>query len=233
MNPLTEIQFKVPFDQVKATDVEPAVDELLADANRRVETAVADPNPLKAIDIMTERLDYALSVVRHIESVATTPAFRAAFNAVQPKASAFYSSIPLNEGLWKAIKAYAGTEEGRSLKGTYHRFLTKTIDSFKRHGADLDPAGKARLKEIDVALTEATTKYSENVLDATNAWDMVVTAEEQLGSGDGTRGSRIQGRRGLAIHIAGSELRRRNDVPRRCANSRAGLARLQHPCGVR
>ena len=66
MNPLTDIKFKVPFDQVKATDVEPAIDELLADANRRVETAVADPNPLKAIDTMTERLDYALSVVRHI-----------------------------------------------------------------------------------------------------------------------------------------------------------------------
>jgi oligopeptidase A len=180
MNPLLEIQFRVPFDQVKATDVEPAVDELLIDANRRVESAVADPNPLKAIDVMTERLDYALSVVRHIESVATTPAFRAAFNAVQPKASAFYSSIPLNEGLWKAIQKYAGTEEGRSLKGTYGRFLKKTVDSFKRHGADLDAAGKTRLKEIDVALSEATTKFSENVLDATNAWDMVVTAEEQL-----------------------------------------------------
>src|ERR1044071_3724674 len=143
MNPLTKINFKVPFDQVKATDVEPAVDELLADANRRVETAVADPNPLKAIDTMTERLDYALSVVRHIESVATTPAFRAAFNAVQPKASAFYSSIPLNEGLWNAIQKYSATDQGRALQGTQKRFLKKTIDSFKRHGADLDQAGKA------------------------------------------------------------------------------------------
>ncbi len=180
MNPLTEIQFRVPFHQIEAPHVEPAVDELLTDANRHVEAAVADPNPLKAIDIMTERLDYALSVVRHIESVATTPAFRAAFNAVQPKASAFYSSIPLNEGLWKAIKAYAATEEGSSLQGTYRRFLKKTIDSFKRHGADLDAAGKARLKEIDVALAEATTKFAEHVLDATNAWEMVVTDEAQL-----------------------------------------------------
>src|SRR6185503_7434826 len=170
MNPLTEINFKVPFDQVEATHVEPAVDELLSDAAKRVDAAVSDPNPLKAIDMMTERLDYALSVVRHIESVATTPAFRAAFNAVQPKASAFYSSIPLNEGLWKALQKYADTEEARALKGTYHRFLTKTIDTFKRHGADLDAAGKAGLKEIDVALAEATTKFSENVLDATNAW---------------------------------------------------------------
>jgi oligopeptidase A len=180
MNPLTEIKFKIPFDQVEATHVEPAVDELLADANRRVDLAVADPNPLQAIDVMTERLDYALSVVRHIESVATTPAFRAAFNAVQPKASAFYSSIPLNEGLWKAIQNYAGTEEGRSLQGTYRRFLKKTIDSFKRHGADLDAAGKARMKEIDVALAEATTKFAEHVLDATNAWELIVTEESQL-----------------------------------------------------
>jgi oligopeptidase A len=180
MNPLTEIKFKIPFDQVEATHVEPAVDELLLDANQRVELAAADPNPLMAIDTMTERLDYALNVVRHIESVATTPAFRAAFNAVQPKASAFYSSIPLNEGLWKAIQKYAVSEQGRSLQGTYKRFLKKTIDSFKRHGADLDPAGKVRLKEIDVALSEATTKFSEHVLDATNAWEMVVTDEAQL-----------------------------------------------------
>ena len=180
MNPLLEIQFRVPFDQIDAAQVEPAIDELLADAAKRLDSATADPNPLVATDTMTERLDFALSVVRHIESVATTPAFRAAYNAVQPKVSAFYSSIPLNEGLWRAIQKYAATDEGRALQGTHKRFLTKTIDSFKRHGADLDPAGKARLKVIDVALSDATTKFAEHVLDATNAWDMVVTAEEQL-----------------------------------------------------
>jgi len=180
MNPLLEIQFRVPFDQIDAAQVEPAIDELLADAAKRLDSATADPNPLVATDTMTERLDFALSVVRHVESVATTPAFRAAYNAVQPKVSAFYSSIPLNEGLWRAIQKYAATDEGRALQGTHKRFLTKTIDSFKRHGADLDPAGKARLKVIDVALSDATTKFAEHVLDATNAWDMVVTAEEQL-----------------------------------------------------
>ena len=180
MNPLTEIQFRVPFDQIQATHVEPAIDELLADAARRMEAAAADPNPLLAIDTMTERLDYALSVVRHIESVATTPAFRAAHNAVQPKASAFYSSIPLNESLWNAIQKYAATSEGRSLLGTHKRFLKKTIDSFKRHGADLDESGKSRLKAIDVALAETTTKFAEHVLDSTNAWEMIVTDEAQL-----------------------------------------------------
>ena len=73
MNPLLEIQFRVPFDQIESSHVEPAVDELLIDANLRVQAAVADPNPLVAIDTMTERLDFALSVVRgeSLLSIAT------------------------------------------------------------------------------------------------------------------------------------------------------------------
>ncbi len=156
------------------------MDALLALAAKSVEATAASADPLMALDAMTEPLDYALNVVRHLESVATTPELRAAYNAVQPKTSEFYSSIPLNEALWNAMKRYAGTEEGKSLRGTKGRFLKKTIDSFKRAGADLDAAGKARLQEIDVALSEVTTKFSENVLDSTNAWELVVTDESRL-----------------------------------------------------
>jgi oligopeptidase A len=180
MNPLLEIQFRVPFDQIKPEHVEPAIDELLKDAQQRLDATIRDPRPLHALDHMTERLDYAMNVIRHLESVATTPELRVAYNAVQPKVSAFYSSLPLNEALWNAIKKYAGSEEAKTLAGAMKRYLTKTIDSFKRHGADLDPAGKERLKAMDVALTEATTKFAENVLDATNAYELILTEERQL-----------------------------------------------------
>jgi len=180
MNPLLEITFRVPFDRIQPSQVEPAIDELLADAGRRLDETIASPQPLHALDVMTERLEYAMNVVRHLESVATTPELRAAFNAVQPKVSAFYSSLPLNEALWKAIQRYAATADAQALTGTMKRYLTKTVDSFKRHGAELSPAGKARLKEIDVALTETTTKFSENVLDSTNAFELVLTDEKQL-----------------------------------------------------
>jgi oligopeptidase A len=180
MNPLLEIQFRVPFDKIEPQHVEPAIDELLQRAARRLEETIAAERPLHLLDTMTEGLDYAMAVVRHLESVATTPALRAAYNAVQPKVSAFYSSIPLHEGLWKAIQRYASTDEARQLAGTMKRFLTKTIDSFKRHGAELDPAGKARLQEIDIALAEATTKFSENVLDSTNAFDLTIPEERRL-----------------------------------------------------
>ena len=180
MNPLLEVQFRVPFDKIQADYVEPAIDQLLADASHQLEKTIASERPLHTLDTMTERLDYAMNVVRHLESVATTPELRAAYNAVQPKVSAFYASIPLNDALWKAIQRYAATEEAQKLMGTMKRFLTKTIDSFKRHGAELDPEGKKRLQEIDIALAEATMKFSENVLDSTNAYELIIGEEERL-----------------------------------------------------
>lgn len=185
-NPLLTSNYRVPFDQIRAEHVEPAIDELLAEAQEDLDQLIAYDgsrtyaNTLGILDMFTERLEYAMNVVRHLESVATTPDLRAAYNAVQPKATAFYASLPLNEGLWKAIKAYSQTDEAKSLDRTKARFLKKTVDNFKRHGADLDPAGKARLKEIDVELGTLTTKFSENALDATNQFEMLITDEKKL-----------------------------------------------------
>jgi oligopeptidase A len=185
-NPLVEIQFRIPFDQIRAEHVEPAVDELLADARRRLDALAGSGGPrtfentMRALDRLTERLDFAMSVIRHLEGVATTPELRAAYNAIQPKTSAFYSSIPLHAGLWKAIKACAETEEARALAGPRRRFLEKTIEGFRRHGADLDEAGKRRLEEIDVDLATLTMKFSENVLDSTNAYELVIGDKDQL-----------------------------------------------------
>jgi oligopeptidase A len=185
-NPLLEIQFRIPFDRIRSTHVEPAVAELLRDARKTLENLAADAGPrtfentMLAYEAITERLEYAMSVIRHLESVATYPELRAAFNAVQPAVSEFQSNILLHEGLWKAIQGYAATAEAKNLSGTRRRFLEKTIDDFKRHGAGLDPAGKARLAEIDVELSKQTTLFSEHVLDSTNAFELVITDESKL-----------------------------------------------------
>ncbi len=153
---------------------------------RRLEALAAAPGPrtfdntMRALDDLTEPLDYAMGVIRHLESVATYPELRAAFNAAQPAVSAFYSGIPLHEGLWKGLKEFAATPEGSHLTGPRRRFLVKTMDAFRRHGAELDPAGKKRLEELDVELTKLTTKYSENVLDSTNRFELVIEDEARL-----------------------------------------------------
>jgi oligopeptidase A len=135
---------------------------------------------MRALDHLTEPLDCAIGVVRHLESVATYPELRAAFNAVEPLVSAFHSGIPLQEGLWNGIKAFAATPEAAGLAGERRRFLTKTVDDFRRHGADLDAAGKQRLEEIDVELARLTTRFSENVLDSTNAFELLVADQAKL-----------------------------------------------------
>jgi len=178
-NPLLEPRYRVPFDSIRAAHVEPAVSILLDDAALRLERA-ASADTLNAVDRLTENLDYAMTLVRHLEAVTTYPELRAAFNAVEPRVSAFYSRIPLNEPLWRALKAYQESADAQALAGARRRFLIKTIDSFRRHGADLDAAGKARLEEIDVELAKLCTQFSEHVLDSTNAFELVVTGESKL-----------------------------------------------------
>jgi oligopeptidase A len=185
-NPLLIPRFRIHFDQIRAEHVQPAATELLQDARTRLEAIAAAPgertfdNTMQALDEMTEPLDYAMGVVRHLESVATYPELRAVFNAVQPEVSAFYSGIPLHEGLWNSLKKFSTTAEGGRLTGARRRFLVKTMDAFRRHGAELDAAGKKRLEAIDVELTQLTTKFSENVLDSTNAFELVITEEDKL-----------------------------------------------------
>jgi len=185
-NPLLQIQFQIPFDQIRADNVQPAVEELLQGARAELDRLTSDHGPrtfantLQRLDQLTERLDYAMQIVRHLEAVATTPDLRAAYNAVQPKVSEFYSSLPLNEALWQAVLGYSRTEEARDLTGARKRFLEKTLDNFRRHGAELNAEGKKRIAEIDVELTKQTIRFSENVLDSTNQYEWVITDERQL-----------------------------------------------------
>ncbi len=185
-NPLLEIKTPVPFSAIRAEHVEPAIHSLLKQMQERVDE-IGSPSArrtykdvLLGLDRVTEPLDYAMALVRHLESVVTTPELRAAHNAVQGPVSAFYSSIPLNADLWSAVKEVAQSPDANSLKGVHKRFLEKTLAGFRRAGAELDLAGKQRLEAIEVALTEATTKFAENVLDATNAYELLIMDEPQL-----------------------------------------------------
>ncbi len=185
-NPLLHIKFQIPFDQIRAEHVEPAVAELLRDAREGLEQITTHMGPrtfantMEPLDKLGERLDYSVGITRHLEAVATTPEFRAAHNAIQPPVSEFYSSLPLNEPLWRAVQAFSKTEEAKNLSSTRKRFLEKTIDNFRRHGAELDAPGKQRISEIDVELAKLTMRFSENVLDSTNEFELVVDDEKQL-----------------------------------------------------
>ena len=185
-NPLLNPGFPIVFDRIQPEHVEPAITQLLAEAEARLAVFASDPGPrtyentMHRLDTLTEPLDLAMGIVRHLESVATTPALREVYNKVEPLTAAFYARIALNEGIWNALQAFAATDEAKALTGTRKRYLERTLSAFRRHGAALPKDKKAELEKIDVELAQVTTKFSENVLDSTNAFDLIIDQESGL-----------------------------------------------------
>lgn len=186
-NPLLSVALPVPFDQVRAADIEPAIDRLLVDAQRRLDAIASAPAEarnydatLGALDVATNELDWATGLVSHLEAVLGSSDIRDAYNAVVPKVSAFYSKIVLSEPLYRALAEYAHTADAKGLKDAHARYLEKTLADFRRNGAELDAAGKKRMGEIDVAMSELTLKFAQNVVDATAAFELLLDDPTRL-----------------------------------------------------
>ena len=184
-NPLLELGSELPFDRIQAEHVDPAFRTLLAEAEARLaaieRSSTTDyESTFGDYERATERLELAYSVLEHLEGTRTTPEFRDAYNAVQPDINAFFSSIALREGLYRRLSEFAASPGRQALSPTRARFVEKTLDEFKRQGAMLAPADKERLRELDRELSMLTTRFGQNVLDATNAFELVIEDEERL-----------------------------------------------------
>ncbi len=185
-NPLTRQTIPLPFDRIRPEHVVPAVEQLLTEGDQAIDAIASQTGSLSydttlaALERATEPLEYAMGLVEHLEAVATTSDLREAYNTVLPKVSTFWSSIALHEGLYSVLKRYAETDDAKSLTGPKKRLLEKTLADFRRSGAELAPDGKERLKALDQELSQITTRYSQNVLDGTNAFERVVTDPAEL-----------------------------------------------------
>ncbi len=185
-NPLLALPRPIPFHAIREEHVVPAVRELLAETTAAIDAVAASAGPytyestLGALERSSERLELVMSLVEHLESVSTTPALREAYNAVLPDVSALWSSIPLNAGLFHAINEFSRTDEAAALDPTRKRFLDKTLADFRRSGAQLSAAKKEELKAIDRELSLITTKFSQNLLDSSNAFEILIESEAEL-----------------------------------------------------
>lgn len=186
-NPFLRRAFQIPWGQLRPEHVEPAVAAALAAAESAIAEICFRPvaastyaNTFLALEHATELLNETWAKVSHLTSVADSPELRAAHNAVLPKVSAFQARIPLNADLWDRLQAAAGTPSAQSLRGEHRRFLSETLEEFRQHGAELPADRKARLEALQGELAQLTQKYAENVLDATNAWELIVTEPGRL-----------------------------------------------------
>jgi oligopeptidase A len=185
-NPLLARELPIPFGRITPAHVVPAVRHALAEAEREVEELVAFPgersyaNTVERLEEIGERLARVIRPVSHLTSVMSSPELRAAYEEVLPEYTAFYARLPLDPRLWRAMRDFAETAGAKALAGLRARHLEKTLRSFRRAGADLPPEQKARVEEIKIELSRLLTDFANHVLDATNAWDLVLADEADL-----------------------------------------------------
>jgi oligopeptidase A len=166
----------VPAVEIALERAQAAIDEIAA----RDLGAVTFATTFAALERATDELTQTWAKVTHLQSVADAPALREAHNAVLPRVTSFFASIPLNPALWARLQAFAESPAGQATSGIHRRLLEETIRDFREAGADLPAEKRARLEALQGELAQLTQKYSENVLDATNAWQLVVAPQDEV-----------------------------------------------------
>ena len=186
-NPLSTIQFTVPFDQIKPEHIEPAIAALIAEAEGQLEAIITGSgqrtyaNTLGALDQLGENLWFAFGLVSHLEGVVTTPELRQAYNKVLPLVSQLGTKISISQGLYQALKTFAQTPEADQLSPVQKRFLKLRLDEFRREGADLPPEQKAKLETLNTRLSEVCTQFRQNVTDSTAKWELYLDQSQVAG----------------------------------------------------
>ena len=182
-NPLLDFSDLPLFDRILPLHVSPAIDDLLAKADAALEQVTASDFPATwsgiatVLDVATENLGRAWGAVSHLNSVADTPELRAAYNAALPRVTEFSTRLGADERLYAKYKAIdvatLNTEQRQAHKNAMRNFVLS--------GAELADADKARFAQIQERQAELSQKFSENSLDATDAFAYYATADEVAG----------------------------------------------------
>src|SRR5210317_138563 len=184
-NPLLTPASLPQFSAIKPEHVVPAVDELLARNRARIADLVEQPmtdwqSLVGEIEQLNDELAQAWSPVSHLNAVQNTDAMREAYNACLPKLSEYFTELGQNEKLFKAFEAFSQTSAFDALSTAQKKVITNSLRDFRLSGIGLEGEKQKRYAELQLELSELTTKFSENVLDATQGWFKQVTDETQL-----------------------------------------------------
>ena len=183
-----------PFNEIKAEHYMPAFEEAmkqgLADINAIVNNPAAPTfqNTIEAYEKSGEMLTIVAGCFYNLTSSETNEQLQQIEMELSPKLSDYSSTIRLNEGLFRRIKAVYDQRGKLKLNKEQQKLLDDIYESFANNGANLSPEDKQTYRELTARLSQLTLTYGQNVLKATNAWTMLLTREEDLaGLNDDTR----------------------------------------------
>jgi len=183
-NPLLNLERLPPFSKIRPEHVEPAIDQLLAEGRETTEHLLSSAGPytwdnlIAPLEQLDDRLGRAWSPVSHMNSVVNSDELRQTYNACLPKLSEYATEMGQNERLFLAYKQVAETGEG--LNQAQRKLLENALQDFHLSGVDLPKAEKQRFKAISQELSQLTSRYEENLLDATHAWSKPIDDAGEL-----------------------------------------------------
>lgn len=173
-----------PFDRIDISHYEPAVDRGIKLGLKAIDDIVANPeaptfeNTIVALENSGRELDRVLNVFYPLESALSDDAVMELSVKLTPRLSDYSTSISLNEGLWKRIKAVHDSADTTRLSAEDKMLLKRTYESFTRNGALLEGADRETYSRLSSRLSELTTMFGQNVLKELNTYKIWLTADD-------------------------------------------------------
>ncbi|KHD89229.1 MAG: peptidase M3 [Bdellovibrio sp. ArHS] len=186
LQPFTNKDQAVPFDLIKVEHFLPALDEAIKIAKENIAKLKSNPatpdfeNTIVALEAASELPERITGIYSNLEVAHADDALQALAKEIYPKVTAFASDVSLDEEIFKKVKAVYDKRESLNLNKEQARLLEKTYLSFTRNGALLSEKDKETLRNIDQELSVLGPKFSENVLKATNAFEMFLDKKEDV-----------------------------------------------------
>lgn len=185
-NPMLDTEDLPRFTAIRAEHIEPAIDAILKDNHRRLDEILASTtsptweNVIEPLEAINDRLRKAWSPVAHMKAVVNDEALRAAYNACLPKISEYYTELGQNERLFRAVSAIRDSDEFSRLDRAQQQTIDHALRDFRLAGVALPAPEKARFKANAQRLAELASKFEDNLLDATDSWQKVITDSARL-----------------------------------------------------
>jgi oligopeptidase A len=183
-NPLLDFSGLPQFARIKPEHVAPAMTELLDEARaamRRAEDAPATwESFVEPLEDANERVGRAWGQVSHLHAVLDTPPLREAYNAALPAVTQYWTELGQNLRLFEKYRALRAAPEFAQLTAARQKVVDNALRDFRLSGAELPAEKKPRFAAIQEELARLEAKFSENVLDATNAWTITLEDESRL-----------------------------------------------------
>ncbi|WP_421142608.1 oligopeptidase A, partial [Aeromonas dhakensis] len=185
-NPLLTMDSLPPFSQIQPDQVQPAVTQAIADCKQKISDVLAQREPhtwdslIAPLEEVNDRLSRIWSPVSHLNSVLNSEALREAHDACLPLLSEFQTYVGQHEGLYQAYLALSESDDFPLLSAAQRKEIQNTLRDFRLSGIGLPAEAQQRYGEIQARLSELASRFSNNVLDATQGWSKLVTDEAEL-----------------------------------------------------